>query len=283
MKKTILLLEGGAFRTLYTAGVLDVFMEHDLWLDTAGVSGGALNGANYISRQPDRARILNLAHRHDSRYVGTKALKEEHGLIGFDYMFHGLNDAHPFDEDAFFASPQRFVAVTTCCETGRPVYFDRDEVSREDAYRALAASSSLPIISKPVKIGNCTYLDGGLSDSVPLHWAMKEGYEKIIVVRTRDRAYRKPAESAATLAMYRARFPLKPLLLEDLSAVSTRYNAMCQELEELEQEGKIFTIAPETPVTVTRLENDLTKLQALYNEGRRETEARWQELLDYLE
>ncbi len=282
MKRAIVLLEGGAFRTLYTAGVLDVFMEHGLWLDMAWVSGGALTGANYVSRQPDRTRTVNLAHRHDSNYVGARAIKREHSLIGFHYLLNDLAEIYPFDEDTFFHTSQRYVAVATCCETGQATYFDRDDLCKEDVYRSMVASSSLPVVSQPVRIGNFTYLDGGLSDSVPLHWAMKEGYERFIVVRTRDRSYRKPPESKKTLAVYNARFPLRPLLREDLAMISSRYNDMAADLERMEADGTIFTIAPEVPVTASRLENDLTKLQALYNEGRQETEARWDALTEYL-
>lgn len=281
--RAIVLLEGGAFRTLYTAGVLDVFMERGLWLDTLGVSGGALTGASYVSRQPDRTRIINLAHRHDANYVGAGALRREHSLIGFRYLFGDLCDLHPFDEETFMQNPeQRYVAVATCCETGRPVYFDRDDLTPDGIYQAMAASSSMPVVCPPVKLGNYGYLDGGISDSLGLRWALHEGYERIIVIRTRDRAYRKQPESKATLALYNSRYAAKPLLREDLAMISTRYNDMAAALEQLEAEGRIFVIAPSHPVTVTRLENDLKKLQTLYLEGRQETEAAWDALTEYL-
>lgn len=282
MTRAIILLEGGAFRTFYSAGVLDVMMEHGLWLDLLGVSGGCLTGANYISHQPGRAREVNLAHRHDPDYVGSGALKREHSLIGFHYLFTDLSAIHPFDEDMFLHSSQKFITVATCCETGRTEYFDRDELSRDDVYNSLAASSSMPVLCPPVRIGNYTYLDGGVSDSIGLPYALKQGYERIIVVRTRDRSYRKPKETKQELALYKSRFRTKPLLYEDLAMISTRYNAMADELEKLEKEGRIFTIAPEKPVTASRLESDLKKLQDLYVEGRQETEKCWPALEEYL-
>ncbi len=282
MNRAILLLEGGAFRTLYTAGVLDVLMEQDIYLDTAGVSGGALTGVNYLSRQPDRSRCVNLGHRHDPNYVGAGALKEEHGMIGFQYLFDHVSKELPFDEETFFHSPQRYVAVATCCETGLPVFFDRDQLSREDFFLSLTASSSLPLISQPVKIGDNSYLDGGLSTAIPIHWAMSQGYEKIVVVRTRDRSYRKPPESRKSRLLYKARYAVHPMLKANLLSVSERYNRLMDELEELEALGRIFVIAPERPVEVSRLEPDVVKLQKLYEEGRQETAALLNGLKKYL-
>lgn len=282
MKSPILLLEGGAFRTLYTAGVLDVLMKQNIWMDAAGVSGGALTGTNYISRQPGRSHTINLGHRHDPSYVGARALKAEHGLFGFRYLFDELSRAYPLDEESLFHSPQRFVAVATCCETGLPTFFDHRQMSREDFFLALAASSSLPLVSQPVKLGGFTYLDGGLSTAIPLDWALAQGYEKIVVVRTRHRAYRKPPESRKDQLLYRARFAAHPMLLSNLLSVSERYNRLAEELEELERRGHIFVLAPEQPVEVTRLEPDLGKLQRLYDEARRETAARLPELTQYL-
>jgi predicted patatin/cPLA2 family phospholipase len=282
MNQAILLLEGGAFRTLYTAGVLDTLMEHQIWLDAAGVSGGALTGLNYISRQPDRSRCINLGSRHDPNYVGAKALKAEHGVIGFRYLFEDLSQQIPFREEDFFTSPQRFVAVATCCETGLPVYFDRDQMGRKDFYAALVASASLPLISQPVEIQGNTYLDGGLSTAIPIHWAIQQGYEKIVVVRTRDRSYRKPPESKKSKLLYKTRFAHHPMLKENLVTVSERYNRLMDDLEYLESQGRIFVLAPEIPVTVTRLESDLEKLQALYDQGKAETERRLPLLKEYL-
>jgi predicted patatin/cPLA2 family phospholipase len=282
MNSAILLLEGGAFRTLYTAGVLDALMEHEIYLDAAGVSGGALTGVNYISHQPDRSRCINLGSRHDPNYVGPGALKTEKGVIGFHYLFGELSQQVPFHEEDFFNSQQRFVAVATCCETGLPVYFDRSQVSREDFYKALTASSSLPMISQPVSIGGNTYLDGGLSTAIPIHWAMSQGYEKIIVVRTRDRSYRKPPESRKSKLLYKARYANHPMLRANLLSVSERYNRLMGELEELEAQGRIFVIAPEEPVTVTRLESDLSKLQALYEVGYADGDRCLDGLQDYL-
>ena len=282
MNRAILLLEGGAFRTLYTAGVLDVLMENEIWLDAAGVSGGALTGTNYISRQPDRSRAINLGYRHDPNYVGSGAMKAEHGVIGFQYLFGDVAKDLPFDEETFFRSPQRFVSVATCCETGLPVFFDRDEISREEFFQSLAASSSLPMISQPVKIGNNSYLDGGLSVAIPVQWAMGQGYDKIVVVRTRDRSYRKPPESKKSRLLYKTRYAAHPMLKFNLLSVSQRYNQLMEELEELEAQGRIFVIAPEQPVEVSRLESDLVKLEKLYEEGRQETEGLLDQLKEYL-
>ena len=131
MNKGILLLEGGAFRGLYTGGVLDVLMENQIWLDVAGVSAGALMGLNYVSRQPGRSRQLNLGYRHDERYVGLRALKDERRIVGLDYLFNEMGEEWPFDEETFFQSPLKYYAVATNCETGAAEIFDRDAMGKE--------------------------------------------------------------------------------------------------------------------------------------------------------
>jgi predicted patatin/cPLA2 family phospholipase len=283
MDRAILLLEGGAFRTLYTAGVLDVLMEHNIELDVAGVSGGALTGINYISKQPDRSRSLNMGYRFDPNYVGAKAIPANHGIFGFDYLFNGtMNDNWPLDREAFFHSPQKYYAAVTNCETGLTELLDRDELG-EEIFTAAKASSSLPLLAEAVRIGSHTYLDGGLSAAIPLHWAIQKGYEKIVVVRTRDRSYRKPPLSKKEAVGYTLRFSTKPMLREDLMTVPERYNRLAEELLELEESGRIFVLAPEEPVTATRLEGDLVTLQQLYNTACQETEGRLEALKSYLE
>lgn len=281
MKKTILLLEGGAFRGVYTAGALDTLMKHELYLDTAGVSAGALIGCNYVARQPGRSRLVTIGHRHDTDYVGTGALRRTKNLISFDYLFNDLAKLHPFDEETFFSSPQKFFCVATDIDTGLPVIFDRDELGK-DIYPAMAASSSLPLVNEPVQVGSHLCLDGGVSTAIPLWWAINSGYEKIAVIRTRNRDYLKPPETPAQSAMCAVRYADRPMLRENLSTVSRRYNALCRDLLRLEQEGRIFVLAPEKPVQVERMEDDLAKLQQFYLEGCEEMETHLADLTAYL-
>lgn len=189
-----IVLEGGAFRGLYGEGVLDALMLENINLRcTIGVSAGAMNGLNYVSGQIGRSIRMNLKYRHDKRYVGRKALQNGEGLIGFAFAFHQTDQEYPFDKKRFFQFDRRFIAVATNCETAEPAYFEKDHC--RDIFQAVQASASMPFISKMVWMEGYPYLDGGCSDKIPFDWALREGYKKIIVVRTRPLSYRKKMDS----------------------------------------------------------------------------------------
>lgn len=178
-----LVLEGGAFRSVYEAGVLDALMIHDINLDCViGVSAGALNGMNYVAGQIGRSAYVNLKYRHDSRYVGLKAIHHNAGIIGFDFAFNEINKEYPFHYEHFNRPEQRFIAVATNCLTGCPAYFEKGKF--KNIFQAVRASASLPYLSKIVDIQGEPYLDGGCSDKIPFKWAIKNQYNKIIVIRT---------------------------------------------------------------------------------------------------
>ena len=189
MNKSVLVLEGGAMRSLYTSGVLDVFMNNNIDIDcTVGVSAGALVGSNYVSNQKGRTANININYCKDSKYIGFGAIKNNKGLIGFDYLFGAIAKNNPFDEEEFFNTKKRFVIGVTNCITGKTEYFDKD---LKNIYKLLQASSSMPLVSKIVEINGKPYLDGAIDCNVPIDWALEQGYEKIIVVLTRNKEYRK--------------------------------------------------------------------------------------------
>lgn len=274
-----MVLEGGAFRGTYTSGVLDALMENDINLETTvGVSAGALNGLGYVAGQIGRCARINLEFRHDSRYIGMKAVKESGSVVGFDFILHGINDEiEPFDEDRFYSSNRRYIAAATSCESGEQVFFEKGKCG--DIYQAVKASASMQVLSKMVEVDGEKCLDGGASKRIPIQFALNEGFDKIIVVRTRDREYRKEEKEAKLQAAYYRKYPAfaKALLNSDIE-----YNAECDRCDELEKAGKIFQIIPSEIVTVSRLEGDMEKLGALYYLGYNDAINALPELKKYL-
>ena len=277
-----MVLEGGAFRGLYTGGVLDCLMEQGINLScTAGVSAGALNGFNYSAGQIGRASRFNLSHRHDPHYVGFPAFLKNQGIFGFDILFDDTKNNDPLDRDRFDDPSRRFIAVATDCSTGEPVYFENGICS--DIFQAIRASASMPLFSMMVPLDGQKYLDGGCSESMPLDWAFNEGFEKIVVVRTRDRSYRKEKPSGADNRLQKIFYHNSPDLLDSLQSSWTRYNTLCDKIDQLEKQGRIFVIAPSSPVTVSHLERDMEKLGELYWQGWEDAERELDKLKRYLE
>ena len=178
-ENSLLLLEGGSLRGLYTAGVLDILMEKDLYFPAvAGVSAGALNAYNYVAHQPGRAASINLRYRHDRRYFGPLAAVKGGSLFGLNFLLHDIEKEVPFDEETFAKGGQRMIAVATCVETGKAAYFEKDQPGL-DFKEAVKASASLPLASVPVKIDGHSYLDGGCACPIPINWALGQGFDKI--------------------------------------------------------------------------------------------------------
>ena len=193
MQDLTLILEGGALRSVYTSGVLDVLMKYNIEANyILGVSAGALTGMNYISKQPKRSANINIEYCDNPRYIGIKALRKEKGLIGYDYLFNEISKKeYPFDYETFKFSNQKFISVITNCEKGITEYVEKSDC-KDNVFKVVQASSSMPLCSKMVKIGNNHYLDGAVTMPIPVDWAIDNGHKNILVVLTRDRDYRKP-------------------------------------------------------------------------------------------
>lgn len=283
MIKAALVLEGGALRGMYTSGVLDTFLKKNMEFEcVAGVSAGALNAMSYISKQPGRSAKINLEYCDDPRYIGRKAFIKNKGIIGYDYLFGDISENKvPFDYKSFENTNQRFIIVTTNCEKAETEYLEKSNCN--DLFKAAQASSSMPLASAMVEINNNHYLDGAVTTSIPVKWALEQGYEKVVVVLTRDKTYRKPMLSNKMKKLYKLAYHKYPKLIEKLNTMPERYNKLQDEIIDLEKEGKIFTIRPEKEVTVSRLEKDKEKLENLYKEGIAETEKNLDALKEYLE
>ncbi|MDE7121627.1 MAG: patatin family protein [Oscillospiraceae bacterium] len=280
-----LVLEGGAFRGVYTNGVLDALMQHNLnFRTTIGVSAGSLTAMNYLSGQIGRSARMNLRYRHDSRYVGAKAIRNNQGLIGFDFLFGHLPFIPRMDWKRFRNPERELYAVVTNLETGKPEYLEKS--IGDDFLTAVSASSSMPYISMPVMLRGTPYLDGGCSCKIPYEWALAQEFSKIIVVRTRPRQFRKKIRSDQEnhkIRMPELFYKNYPNFVSSLLRSNEAYNAQCDALEILEQQGKIFVIAPSQNVTVSRLEKDMEKLGDLYYLGYRDANAQIADLKAYLE
>lgn len=277
-----LILEGGAMRSMFTSGVLDVLMEHDLdFAYVIGVSAGALTGVNYISHDIGRTARCNIGFADDSRYIGIGNLLRKRSLFNFDFMFGRM--AHtilPMDYDRFEHSKQRFVAVATDTATGEPVYLEKGRT--EDMMKAVRASSSMPYLAPMVHIDGMNCLDGGVSDAIPIRRAMAEGYAKRVLVLTRDSSFRASETGRLRGFAIEKTYRAYPRFADKLRTMSARYNRTLDDIASLEKSGDVFILRPELPVTVGRAERDPEKLQALYDEGRRVAEARLEDLKKYL-
>ena len=277
------IMEGGAFRGLYGEGAADALMKAGLMFEsTVGVSAGALNGIAYLSGQIGRTGRINLSSRRDNNYVGIKSWIQTKSVINFDYLFGPLSEPEPLDKTTFFRGDRRFFITATCCETGEMTVFEKNDIGDlNKVYKTIQASSSMPFVSQMIDIDGKHYLDGGCSTKVPYQWAIDQGYEKILVIRTRPRDYRKK------ISKFGQSFPKYfyhqyPKFAQSLSGVNQKYNRECDEMVELEKSGRIFVIAPSEPVTVRRLESDMEKLGDLYWLGYHDTEKSIEDLKKYL-
>lgn len=260
LTKGCLVLEGGAFRGLYTQGVIDTLMLLDLNFSCViGVSAGAIAGMGYVAGQIGRAARLNLEYRHDDRYIGLRAFLRSHSLLDVGFVTENRGIFEPVDEERLMDSRRRFVAVATNCLAGQPAYFEKGVC--DDIALAVRASATMPFISPMVYIDGVPYLDGACSCRIPYEWALEQGYEKVVVVRTRDSSYRKVVKDEPLAGLVYGDYPA---LVSSLEGASARYNVQCEDIERLHDEGRLFRIAPSEPVFVDNLEGDLEKLGDLY-------------------
>lgn len=282
MTEGALVLEGGSLRSMFTAGVLDVMMEEGIELSYVnGVSAGSMCGMNYIAKQIGRTLRVNKEYLHDKRYISFRNMLKNRLIFNFDFLFGELSrDLVPFDFEVFEQSSQRFEVVATRCKTGKPVFFEKGSCT--ELYAAVQASSSMPVLSKMITVEGKKYLDGGISLPIAYQRALDEGYEKVVVVLTREHGYRKKPMDSLTRRCYERYFKPLPKLLTSLEEVPERYNVIQEEMDRLEAEGKIFIIRPQSPVLVSRVEQDGKKLEDLYQEGRRIGQEMLQKLKEYL-
>lgn len=274
-------LEGGGFRGMYTAGVLDVWMEHGITAThTVGVSAGATFGCNFKSLQVGRTLRYNKKYCADPRYASLRNLIFTGDLFSKDFAYTELPwKLDVFDAETFRAHPMRFTVVATDINTGEAVYHNLEQGGEEDI-EWIRASASIPALSRPVHLEGRELLDGGTADSIPFRWMLSQGYDRCVVVRTQDAVYRKePNEFMPFLRLWLHKYPK---LVELLANRHERYNAQLDELDELERAGEVFVVKPSEPVRLSTMCRDPEQLQAVYDIGRRDGASSLEALTRYL-
>ena len=276
--KVALVLEGGAMRGLYTAGVVDVFMQNDIKIDTIiGVSAGALFGINYKSKQIGRALRYNLKYARDKRYMGLYSLFTTGDIMNREFCFERLvYELDPFDIETYNNSDVEFYAVVTNVETGLAEYIDIKDGGRDLEY--LRASGSMPFVSNLVEINGNKYLDGAVSDPIPLKKALDMGYGKIIVIQTRPADYTKTRPWLPFGLVYRK----YPNFVKTANEIYIKYNQTLDLIRKYENDGKIIVLRPSKKIKMRRVEKNLNKLQAIYDVGVKDCNENLEKIKEYI-
>lgn len=275
-----LILEGGGMRGVFTAGVLDFFLDKNMEFSSCyGVSAGACNACSYLSKQKGRSYDVIADYIGDKRYCSPYSLLTTGDLFGADFLYNVIpNRLNPFDYETFRSYRGKFYSVMTDCKTGLAVYYPVKDLRKD--MNAIRASSSLPLVSRMVSINGRRYLDGGISDSIPLRRSIKDGNRKNVVVLTRSPDYRKPPFKMNVLVSLR--YFAHPELARGVRHRSDRYNDTLDFIRSEEEKGSTFVIRPDQPVNIGRIEKNPKKLRQLYREGYRCAARCFDELQDFL-
>ena len=277
-----LILEGGGMRGVFTAGVLDYFIERGQKFDTCiGVSAGACMACSYLSEQKGRGYRTFVEYGDDPEYCSVKSLVKTGDYFGTEMVYEKIpNELDPYDYQTFGQCQTAFYAVVTNCDTGLPEYKRIREMHKDIRY--VRASSSLPLMSRTVWIRKKPYLDGGITDSIPFMESQRMGNDRNVVVLTRGRDYRK--EKNKMLPLIRLRYGKEfPKLVKAMERRHLEYNKTLEYLYRQEKEGKVFIIQPPAPVEISRLEKDKKKLKQLYRQGYETAEKQYEKMKNYLE
>ena len=264
-EKSGLILEGGGMRGIFTIGVLDNFMDRGIRFPyIIGVSAGACNGLSYMSHQRGRAKYADIDLLKEYNYIGLKYLLTKGNIMDFDLLFHKFpEEISPYDYDKLASSPERYEMVTTSCTTGNACYFE-EKKNPKRVIEIVKASSSLPFVCPIAYVDGEPMLDGGISDSIPLERAISLGYDNNLVVLTRNHGYRKPQKATKVPFFFYRKYPNVKDAIRGRNAM---YNAQMELVETMEREGRVEVLRPVKPVAVGRIERDVNKLLALYQEG----------------
>jgi len=274
-----LVLEGGAMRGMYTAGVLDVFLDNKIEVDgIVAVSAGVLFGVNYLSNQKGRVIRYNKKFIKDKRYMGMRSLLKTGNIINKEFAFYEVPyKLDIFDQETYGKSNTDFYATITNVETGKPEYIKIKNVFEQ--MEVLRATSAMPFVSKMVELDGKRYLDGGLSDSIPIEKCKELGYDKIIVVLTRPIEYRK---KKANKTLTRIKYKKYPNLIKAISNRYKNYNETVEKIIDMENKKEIFVIRPSKTLKIGRIEHNPDKLQEMYNLGVEDCKNKLQELQNFI-
>ena len=276
-----LVLEGGGLRGIFTAGVLDFFLEKNIEFDNCiGVSAGACHACSYLAKQYKRAFNVSVDYLDDKRYCSFYSLIKTGDLFGVDFVYDEIpNKLNPIDNETFMKNKTKFQAVITNCETGEAEYPEVKDFRTDTIY--VRASSSLPLLSRMVEISGNLYLDGGVSDSIPIKKSIENGNKKNVIVLTRDKSYRKKQSQLGKITAIK--YKKYPKFVELMNTRFSRYNEILDYIENLEKKGEVFVIRPEEELTLGRIEKNREKLFKVYNIGYETAKRNYEKLKNYLE
>lgn len=277
--KTGLVLEGGAMRGLYTAGVLDVFNENQIKVDgVIGVSAGSIHGVNYVSGQNGRSIRYTLKYRNDKRYMSIKSLLKTGNMVDTEFCYHEIpKKLDPFDNNAFINSGIDFYAVCSNVDTGMAEYIKCKDVFKQ--IDVIRASASMPFVSQIVETEGFKLLDGGICDSVPVKKFMEMGYDRIVVVLTKTKGY---IPKPNNVFLSKKKYSEYPDFVDALITRHLRYAENLNFINQLEDEGKIIVIRPTRTVDITRTEKNLARIWEMYELGRDNAEEKMEEVKAWL-
>jgi len=280
MYNSALILEGGGMRGLFTSGVLDYFLDREVEFQRIyAVSAGTGNASNYLAKQRGRAYTINTKYRGDKHFASFYSLMTTGDYFGKEFQLKTLPEQlYPFDYKTFEKSQTEFYAVATDCESGKAKYFRVKHLPKDSEY--IWASSSLPLLARLVDINGRKYLDGGVSDSVPVVKSLKDGNKKNVIVLTRDKGYRK--EPNKMIHIIEKKYKKYPNFVKAVKKRHIIYNRTLEFIEKHEQAGHLFVIRPQERVTIGRLEKDKRKLEALYQAGYETARACYDDMIAYL-
>ncbi|MDL2276038.1 patatin family protein [Breznakia sp. OttesenSCG-928-G09] len=279
MYKSSLLLEGGGMRGVYTAGVLDFLLEKQIEFETViGVSAGSCHGCNYLSKQIGRNFQINTDYLDGSDYLSFRNLIKTKSAFGMDFMFDDIpNKLNLFDYEAYHNNKAQLIAVSSDVETGLPVY--RNIVNMYTDIDYLKASISIPLLAPIVEVDGRKLLDGGIADSIPLRYAESLGYEKHVLILTRDPAYRKGKNRL--MPLIRKQFKKYPNFVKAVEERHLNYNNTLNYIELMKRQKKVFVIQPQSEVKISQLEKNKQKLRSLYEQGYQDAKDSYDDLLSF--
>lgn len=277
-----LVLEGGGMKGIYTAGVLDFFLDKGLEFSSIyGVSAGAVHMCSYISGQRGRARDVGIDYLDSRHYCSLESLIVTGNFFNESMCYHTIPDyLYPYDHEAFMRYEGKAYGVVTNIQTGKAEYLRLRDMKKD--IDVIRASASLPLVSRTVKINGKPYLDGGLGDSIPIQKAIMDGNRKNVVVMTKQIGFRRKPIDAAYLALLKICYVRYPKVAELIKNRHIAYNECLDYIDRLEKKGQIFVIRPQKANNVGRIDRNKEKMQALYEEGYADAQARYEELMRYL-
>lgn len=261
-----LVLEGGTFRPIFSSGVMDALIDHDIMFPyVIGVSAGITDGFSYVSKQRKRNYDILMNHRHDKRYVGMRNYLSDRSLFGLKFAYETIpNELYPFDWDTFLKSPTVIKVGVTNAHTGQCEYLDGKQLDHKCTM--LKATCAIPFAFPPIALNNQEYYDGGICDPIPVKQAIRDGHEKLLIVLTRPKGYQKTLSKANVMASHH--FKKKyPHLVEPLLTRHELYNETLAYCHELEKAGKAVVLRPTEDVQIDSFEKDLKKIDRIYHFG----------------